>query len=587
MTPAATTFAIVMHDDQNTANARWDAGEWVHWISYNMVPGGTEADVPRDASQSNALLGGTEAFNSWFQQGYNGPCPPDAAAHDYYFTVYALDTTIIGPVFDAASLFAAMEGHILDRGDLHVTFAQAAIGTTRAEVEVSTGLGTSSEGSGTAALPSLLVNGVVASPATATLALNTTGCAGATATYGADYTHSGGSATITVAIPPGTYDGRAATAVPIPGSLSIVDDLLAEASECLTLELVSVTGGAVIGDAGHSDASLPGSAHPGTAFTAASLVIDDNDVAAIEFAAATASGAEAAGGQLPLLLVAGVLSAPIDVTVSVTGGTATSAADFSAPTTVTIPAGTYDGTAATGVVIPGFAIADDTAVEGDETILFGLTSADAAVLAVGDANGDAETASALTFTIADDEATPTIEFAAGTGSAAEAAGGALPRLLVNGTLSAPVEVTVFVTGGTAAAGADFAGPTTVTIPAGVYDGTDATSIAVPGFTVTDDSLEESDETAVFSVTTADAAILAVGDADGNGVTVSAVTFTILDDDTAPAPSPVPSAPGVTGSGPAGSLAATGVQVGSAVLVGIGLLAVGGLAALHRTRRDRG
>lgn len=587
--PAA--FAIVMHDELSGVNTAWDgvAGDWAHWISYNMTPSGTGiTEVPRNASQANTLPGGgTQGLNSWNQVGYRGPCPP-SGTHNYYFTVYALDAPITPANPSPAAIMAQIQAHAIDRGDLQVTFATSQIGTNQAFVELETAdLGDTAESAGTGTQPRLLVNGVLPAPVTATVQLDASACTDPGAAFGADYTHSGGLATVSVTIPAGTYDGRAATAVALPGTLSIVNDTVDEVDECITFNLLSVTGGgAQIGDAGHTDPIGPGSAHAGATLSAATLTIIDDDVPApvptVEFASATGTATEAVGGALPQLLVNGTLAAPVQVTVGVTGGTATPGADFTAPTVVTIPAGTYDGTFATSVSIPGFAVIDDSIDEPDETATFSLTSANPAALAVGDANGSGATQSVLTFTFFDDDPPiPTIEFAAATASAAEAAGGQLPLLLVNGTLLSPVQVTVSVTGGTAN-GADFTAPTTVTIPAGTYDGTAATGVLIPGFTVTDDAVVEPDETAVFSLTSANAALLVVGDANGNGTTVAVLTFTITNDDTAP----TTSTPGgsTTGSG-SGSLAATGGELGSSLLIGIGLLLLGGLVAvIRRTRR---
>ncbi len=592
VSPAPTHFAIVMHDDFDNDAVYGFGGDWAHWIAYNMTPAASGVtEVPRNASQTNTLLGGAEGQNTWGETGYRGPCPPPGGAHTYYFTVYALNGPIAPVSTSPLTVMQAIEAAAYDQGDIAVTFTNGSINTTSAQVELEFNPGADvAESAGTAAMPRLLVNGVVSAPATATVQLDATGCVDPAATFGADYTHSGGVATINVPIPAGTYDGRAATAVSIPGTLSIVDDLLVEGTECLRVRLVSVTGGtAAIGDAGHTDPIGPGSGHPGVALTATTIRILDNDTAAVptvEFAAGTASGAESVAGTLPQLLVNGTLAAPVQVTVGVTGGTATGGTDYTAPTVVTIPAGTYDGTAATAVSIPGFAVINDTADEPDETVIFSLTSSNTAALAVGDANGNATTQSGLTYTILDDDApaaVPTIEFAAVTASSAEGAAGQLPLLLVNGTLAAPVQVTVDVSGGTAN-GSDFTAPTTVTIPAGTYDGTAATGVAIPGFTITDDAVVEPDETVLFSLTSSNTAALIVGDASGNGTTIAALTFTITNDDTTPSPSPSPGPSGGAAAPGGGNLAATGGELGSSLFIGLGLLLVGALAVIRRTGR---
>ena len=589
VSPAPASFAIIMHDEFGI-DTEYGAIDWAHWVAYNMTPAPSGVtEVTRNASQTDALLGGTEGQNTWGQIGYRGPCPP-SGDHTYIFTVYALDGPISPLGTTPSAIMAAMQGHILDQGDLTVTFASTAVNTNSAQVELEfPAMTDAAESAGTATLPSLLVNGVVSAPATATVMLDASACVDPGATFGADYSFTGGSATFTVNIPAGTYDGRAGTAVPIPGTLSILDDVLVEGTECLTLNLIDVTGGgAEIGDAGHTDPIGPGSAHQGFELTATTLRILDDDSAApvptIEFAAGTASGSESVAGTLPQLLVNGTLAASVQVTVGVTGGTATGGTDYTAPTVVTIPAGTYDGTAGTAVSIPGFAVLDDTTYEPDETVIFSLTSADTAALVVGDANGDTTTQSGLTFTILDDDLPlPTIEFAAVSGSASEGSGGQLPLLLVNGTLAAPVQVTVDVAGGTAN-GSDFTAPTTVTIPAGTYDGTAATGVAIPGFTITDDAVVEPDETVLFSLASSNTAVLVVGDANGNGTTIAALTFTITNDDSAPTPTPSPGPSGGAAASGSGNLAATGGELGSSLFIGLGLLLLGALAVVRRTRK---
>jgi Raf kinase inhibitor-like YbhB/YbcL family protein len=62
--------------------------------------------------------GGKQGFNDFGTIGYRGPCPPHGT-HRYYFKVYALDTEIqSSSKITKADLLKAMEGHILDEGQL-------------------------------------------------------------------------------------------------------------------------------------------------------------------------------------------------------------------------------------------------------------------------------------------------------------------------------------------------------------------------------------------------------------------------------------------------------------------------------------
>lgn len=96
----------------------------------------------------------------------------------------------------------------------------------------------------------------------------------------------------------------------------------------------------------------------------------------IQLSAPTTTGGEPVpSANVTNLLITGLVTTPITVTVNVTGGTAALGTDFTTPSglasfTVTIPAGTYNNSA-----IPlGIAIVDDTAVESSETIILSLAT---------------------------------------------------------------------------------------------------------------------------------------------------------------------------------------------------------------------
>ena len=53
------------------------------------------------------------------------PCPP-SGVHRYFFKIYALDTELdLGEETTKKDLLAAMEGHILDQGELMVTYCRS------------------------------------------------------------------------------------------------------------------------------------------------------------------------------------------------------------------------------------------------------------------------------------------------------------------------------------------------------------------------------------------------------------------------------------------------------------------------------
>jgi surface protein len=125
----------------------------------------------------------------------------------------------------------------------------------------------------------------------------------------------------------------------------------------------------------------------------------------VEFSAASASSAnETAADNFPVLLVDGTFGSPANVAVVVTGGTAINGTDYvyAVTTTVTIPAGVYDGTTSTAVLIPVPTLINNSTVDGNRTILLSLVSL-ASGVSVNDADGSDSVQDALIYTITDDD----------------------------------------------------------------------------------------------------------------------------------------------------------------------------------------
>ncbi|GAA4356577.1 hypothetical protein GCM10023151_04630 [Kangiella marina] len=178
--------------------------------------------------------------------------------------------------------------------------------------------------------------------------INVTG--GSATGSGVDYTN-----VVTIVIPAGTYGGGAGTSVPI--NLSVVDDTLFEADETIDFVLESVNPRLIVGDA-NGDAN---------AQSTNTYTIQDNDEFTVSVAANDALAAEPINnGQFTISL-----SNPssVDTTVTYTvSGTATATDDYTALSgTVTIPAG--DTSATVDVTV-----ADDTIVEGAETVVVTLST---------------------------------------------------------------------------------------------------------------------------------------------------------------------------------------------------------------------
>jgi Raf kinase inhibitor-like YbhB/YbcL family protein len=65
--------------------------------------------------------------NSWSSGrtiGYRGPAPPPGhGIHHYHFRLYALDDELdLNPGIDKEALLDAMDGHVLDEGELIGTY---------------------------------------------------------------------------------------------------------------------------------------------------------------------------------------------------------------------------------------------------------------------------------------------------------------------------------------------------------------------------------------------------------------------------------------------------------------------------------
>lgn len=99
------------------------SGTWIHWVIFNLPPETSslpEMVMPREELENGALHGA----NSWGNIGYSGPCPP-SGTHRYYFKIYALDTKLNLPSGTTKEeVLKAMEGHILDEGQIMGTYTR-------------------------------------------------------------------------------------------------------------------------------------------------------------------------------------------------------------------------------------------------------------------------------------------------------------------------------------------------------------------------------------------------------------------------------------------------------------------------------
>ncbi|MEM8762623.1 MAG: Calx-beta domain-containing protein [Bacteroidota bacterium] len=380
--------------------------------------------------------------------------------------------------------------------DLSVTFSQAA------------GSALESDGDD---LPRILVNG------TTTVASSVTLTVGGTGTIVDDYTLT---TPTVVNIPADTYDGTLGTSLAIPG-LSIVDDSDVEDDETVTFTITTPTGDAIIG-----------------VLNATTYTIE-NDDATIEFTQAVGADDEASGGNLPQIRINGDITQASTVTIDELTGTATNGDDYtfsSPPRILNITVGSYDNVVRD---VPTLAISNDPIVEPDETIRLELSAP------TGDLNLGTQTIT--TYTIQNDDEV-IVEFSQANGNDDENDGGDLPVLTILGTVTNATTVTVEDAGtGGATNGVDytFTSPVVVNIPAGTYDGSVGSGIAIPNLVINDDLAVETDETfelrlntptgdasigspniTIYEITDDDSAALTIADTSGpedaGPITVSVV-----------------------------------------------------------------
>ena len=130
----------------------------------------------------------------------------------------------------------------------------------------------------------------------------------------------------------------------------------------------------------------------------------------VEFIQPSSSTPESASNNRPTLRVNGTVFSAFDVTVLISGGTATLGSDYAASgttLTVTIPAGAYDGSSAASLFVLPITITQDLLVEGNETIQLQVqpsATSPAPYLLNSSSSCGAAAQTTWTYTIVDDDA---------------------------------------------------------------------------------------------------------------------------------------------------------------------------------------
>ena len=217
-------------------------------------------------------------------------------------------------------------------------------------------------------------------------------------------------------------------------------------------------------------------------------IADDDGLPTIDFNVASSNGAEDISSVALTVDLSAASSSNITVDYAVTGTASGSGTDYTlANGTLTISAGGTSGT----ITIAG--IIDDDLDEANETVIITLSNPNNAVL-----GND----SVHTYTISDNDGTPTVAFSTSTSTDSESV---TTRSIAIGVLfaaSTAIQVDYGVTGGTAGSGTDYSlSSGSVTIEEGATSGT----IVIPS--IIDDQADEADETIIITLSNPTGAIL--------------------------------------------------------------------------------
>ncbi len=301
---------------------------------------------------------------------------------------------------------------------------------------------------------------------------------GGTATGGStDYTLAAGTATIS------------AGAITTNISVALINESLYEVDETVIVTISGPVNATAVGNTTHT------------------LTITNEDTPPIvQFTQAASSGSEGTANPTYEISINAVSGVNVTVDYSAGGGDAVgSGSDYTlAPGTATITAGLLTTTITTTT------IADDGIDENNETFIITLSNESEATIG---------TNSTHTYTITDNDATPTIEFSAGSSSGAESASPVVFTINLNTASGLDATVDYALTGTATGGGTDYIlvdGTATITA------GNTSTTVSA---TIVDDAIDENNETIILTLSSPANALL--------GTTYPVYTYTITDNDAAP------------------------------------------------------
>src|SRR5687767_1195680 len=109
--PTGTRSLALMMEDPDATSAR----PFVHWLAWNIDP--AAGSLPEGVAPNAPGL--VQGRNNRRSIGYFGPRPPGSRPHHYHFQLFALDAPLgLAGGADREALLAAMNGHVLAKGDL-------------------------------------------------------------------------------------------------------------------------------------------------------------------------------------------------------------------------------------------------------------------------------------------------------------------------------------------------------------------------------------------------------------------------------------------------------------------------------------
>ncbi|MCP4135619.1 MAG: hypothetical protein GY754_31920 [bacterium] len=294
---------------------------------------------------------------------------------------------------------------------------------------------------------------------------------GGNASAGSDYSIS----STTLVIPAGSLSATS--------TITSIDDAIDEVDETIIVAVDSVVNG-------KEDAAQQ-----------ANISITDDDVVLVSLSLA-GGGTIAEDGSAETVEVSLSAASAFDITVNLAyGGNAANTVDYSASSSITIPAGSTSGSCLVSSVV-------DTLDETNETVIVDIDTV---------TNGTEDGVQQETITINDDDAPPAIQFTAASSSGDEDSSASV-ELSLSAVSALAVDVNYSVSGSANGSGIDY---TLAAGSASIAAGTTTTNISIP---IIEDLLDEPNETIEITISAPVNATLG-----GN----TTHTYVINDNDAAP------------------------------------------------------